>query len=618
MEVRIVVPFTRLAASFALVSAIAVGGCSKDSPASPTSPSTPTCTFTVGSAPSDPLAAAASEFSVAITTAASCSWTATSSAPFISTVGASSGTGNGTVRFAVQANTGAARQGTVLVAGTTLTVQQSAGAPPTCDYKVTPTSASVAQTGGDVSIDVSAAAGCSWTVTTPDAFVSVKQGASGSGSGTVILSVAANSGAGRSGTANVAGATVTISQDGTTSPPPPPPACAFNVSPTQISANAAASTSTISITVTQGTNCSWTAQSQSAFITVTGSSAGVGNGSVTILIASNAGAARTGTLTVAGHTVSVGQSAGTAGMVAVVSYTSDPGDIVGRGQSNSYTLQESQFGVALDPSQSEFSFNTSFGSNSWLNIILEVPVGQKLAPGLYEHAEGWPFQAAGRPGLSVSANSNGCNQVTGRFLIAEAVYAGNLIQRLHARIEHHCEGSSPAFRAEIWIDAQGSTTPPPMAQFPPAPPVPTTLLAFHSDPGYPGGGYALSYSLATATFSGWGGVNGNSVRIGAGSLISANGWWQLILAAPTGAPLQVGTYNNTARFPSATQPRFDFFGTDYYAFSCNESTGSFVVQELVYGPQGELERFHATFAIKCTGATAGLSGEVYIVADPWR
>jgi hypothetical protein len=524
------------------------------------------------------------------------------------------GTGNGAVRFAVQANGGAARQGSVQVAGQTITVSQSAGAPETCDFGVSPSSANVGAQGIDVTVNVSVNGGtnCNWTATANDAFISVKSGASGSGAGAVVLAVAANGGEARTGTATVAGRTVTVQQDGTT------PACAFSVSPTHVNAPAAGATAIITIAVTQGSSCAWIAQSQASFITIVGGSAGVGNGSVSISVAMNSGAARSGSVVIAGTAVTVNQTAAANGMVAVVSYTSDAGDIVGRGQTNSYTLTGPAFTVSLDPSLAVLAFNTSFSSTSWLQISLAAPSGQQLVPGLYLRAERTGVRAPARPGLEVSANSNGCNKVTGRFLVAEASYTGNLINRFHARFEQHCDGVSAAFRGEIWIDAQGSTLPPSLPQFPPASSPPATFLTVQSDPGSIGGPNSLNYTLTNGVFSSWGFANGSSVRTNVGAPVGISWWWQLVLSAPNGQPLQIGTYENAARYPSSTQPGLDFFGLDGFAFSCNTSTGRFVVLEIVYGPQGELERLRATFETKCTGATAGLHGEIYIVADPWR
>ena len=196
-----------------------VTGCSKDSPAGP-SP-TPNCTFTVTGMPSGSVAAGTSEFTLSIATQAGCAWTASSGSPFITAVGATSGTGNGSVKFTIQPNSGDARQGTVQVAGQTITLTQPAGSPGACDFTVSPASPSVSPQGGDITVTVTVTRGdnCAWTATSNDAFITVKQGASGTGGGTVVLTVAANEGAARSGSATIAGSAVAISQGAAGSSP---------------------------------------------------------------------------------------------------------------------------------------------------------------------------------------------------------------------------------------------------------------------------------------------------------------------------------------------------------------------------------------------------------------
>ena len=66
------------------------------------------------------------------------------------------------------------------------------------------------------------------------------------------------------------------------------------------------------VRVTTGSGCTWTATSESAFLTVTGHSSGTGSGTVTYAVAPNAGGARTGSLLVAGHRVTVYQASPTA------------------------------------------------------------------------------------------------------------------------------------------------------------------------------------------------------------------------------------------------------------------------------------------------------------------
>jgi hypothetical protein len=63
---------------------------------------------------------------VSLTTAAGCSWTAVSSAAWLTVTQGSSGTGNGVIAFSVLANSGAARTATLTIGGQTFTVSQSA------------------------------------------------------------------------------------------------------------------------------------------------------------------------------------------------------------------------------------------------------------------------------------------------------------------------------------------------------------------------------------------------------------------------------------------------------------------------------------------------------------
>ena len=62
---------------------------------------------------------------VSVTTQPSCTWTAVSTANWITITSGSSGTGNGSVRFTVESNnTGSNRTGTLTIAGQTFTVTQ--------------------------------------------------------------------------------------------------------------------------------------------------------------------------------------------------------------------------------------------------------------------------------------------------------------------------------------------------------------------------------------------------------------------------------------------------------------------------------------------------------------
>ena len=88
--------------------------------------------------------------------------------------------------------------------------------------------------------------------------------------------------------------------------------CTYAIAPTSTRTNKNARTGQ-TINVTAGAGCAWTAVSNSAFITVTGGANGSGNGTVTYSLSLNdTGVTRVGTMTIAGLTYTVTQTALTA------------------------------------------------------------------------------------------------------------------------------------------------------------------------------------------------------------------------------------------------------------------------------------------------------------------
>ena len=90
----------------------------------------------------------------------------------------------------------------------------------------------------------------------------------------------------------------------TTAPP-----CAFAVAPTSVSANGGGGELTISVGTSAAT-CTWTASTTASFITIKSGASGTGSGSVVLTVAANPGGRRSGTVTVAGNTVTVNQDSG--------------------------------------------------------------------------------------------------------------------------------------------------------------------------------------------------------------------------------------------------------------------------------------------------------------------
>src|SRR5206468_462729 len=146
--------------------------------------------------------------SATVTAAAGCTWTAVSNDGWITVNTGASGNGNGAVSYSVGANTlTTSRTGTMTIAGITYTVNQT-GAP--CSYALSGTPSSFSATPTISAANVTAAAGCTWTAVSNDAWLTVTSGASGNGNGTVNYSVTANTvAASRTGTMTIAGITYT-------------------------------------------------------------------------------------------------------------------------------------------------------------------------------------------------------------------------------------------------------------------------------------------------------------------------------------------------------------------------------------------------------------------------
>jgi Putative binding domain, N-terminal/Viral BACON domain len=257
------------------------------------------CNFSVS--PLTPnVSAASGSHTVSVTATSGCQWTGVSHASWITVTNGSAGTGNGTVTYSVTANpSSSSRSGTLTIAGRTVTVTQAG----TCTFTLLPTSQNVVAAGATHTASVTAASGCAWTAASnATSWITITSGSSGNGNGTVTYNVAARTATTtRTGTLTIAGQTLTVTQSGT--------ACTFTVASTSHTPTAAGGPYTNAVTTAAG--CAWTAVSNVNWITVTTGS-GTGNGTAAYTVGLNSSPnQRTGTLTVAGRTVTVTQGRAT-------------------------------------------------------------------------------------------------------------------------------------------------------------------------------------------------------------------------------------------------------------------------------------------------------------------
>lgn len=140
----------------------------------------------------------------------------------------------------------------------------------------------------------------------------------------------------------------------------------------------------------------------------------------------------------------------------------------------------------------------------------------------------------------------------------------------------------------------------------------TTFVSFNSEPGdWIGAGLSRRYTLENASIRALIDFGFGHLQVDVNSRDRSE-WWTLHARAASGQALFPGTYEPvTAWSPAiASTPTLSFSGTGR---GCGTLTGRFVVRSMKYGSLGEIERLHMMFFQQCSGGTAGLTGEVFVV-----
>jgi hypothetical protein len=252
--------------------------------------------------------------SFTVTAPADCSWTATSSAPWLVVSGSVQGSGTNVLSYTVSRHTDIPECSAVIsVADRRYTVRQS-GDLGACLYSVAPASLSPCMPAGTLTATIATQNSCPWTATPDAAWLNVPNGTSGSGPVTVSIAFSENYDAPREGIVMVrwptptAGQNIHVAQAG----------CRYAVSRSAFAIVAAGGTGTFDViqqsdpTTCGGATqdrCVWTARSEVAWITITSSMPRSGDNPVAFSVAANDGTAtRTGTILVRDKSVTVTQA----------------------------------------------------------------------------------------------------------------------------------------------------------------------------------------------------------------------------------------------------------------------------------------------------------------------
>jgi hypothetical protein len=168
-----------------------------------------------------------------------------------------------------------------------------------CTYSLSPSGQSFGAQGGLGSFAVNTGPTCSWNPLPSGNWITILPSGS-KGTGKVNYVVAANSaGVARNGFITVAGQQYNISESGFS--------CSYSIAPAVAAFAANGGDSRVVVTAPAG--CSWTATSNAGWLSVSSGASGTGNAAVIVHATANAGSARSGTVTIAGTTFSVTQTA---------------------------------------------------------------------------------------------------------------------------------------------------------------------------------------------------------------------------------------------------------------------------------------------------------------------
>ena len=245
--------------------------------------------------------------SVSVTVPSGCPWEAVP-ANWITITSASRGTTSGTLSFTVGVNDNisSSQTGTIQFGSATYTVLQDAGS---CGTPVfNPTSLEFASAGGLRNIAVTLPSPCSLSAAPSAGWIQVNSGSSAYGSGTIGIFVPPNDFAQRSGFVTIASQTVPVTQDAGP--------CTASVTASATSLQAAGGAGTFQIG-TSTPSCQWGVYGVPAWMLINATSlTGQGNANLGYAVAPNITAlSRSATLSIAGQTVAVSQSAGPAGNI---------------------------------------------------------------------------------------------------------------------------------------------------------------------------------------------------------------------------------------------------------------------------------------------------------------
>jgi hypothetical protein len=146
--------------------------------------------------------------------------------------------------------------------------------------------------------------------------------------------------------------------------------------------------------------------------------------------------------------------------IGTMTLTSEPGDVIGQGHTETMTGPPSWFDVTRNtgPDAISIMVGSSTSTTRW-TVDLAAPKGKLLRDGTYDNAERAAFRSGVAPGLEVGADGRSCNKIYGSFAVTRFVVDGRQrVTEFDASFEQHCESpSAPALRGTIHFEASAAS-----------------------------------------------------------------------------------------------------------------------------------------------------------------
>jgi Viral BACON domain/Putative binding domain, N-terminal len=355
----------RLLQAVVIVAGVCLGTASCDGKESPTEP-TPVCSIAISPA-SLTFGPDGGTGNVTVTAPAACAWSAASSGGWIAVTAGGSGSGPGTVAYAVAVHSSVEpRSGTLTIGGQSHAVTQQGRPATVCSYDLSPGSAEFGKDAGTGTFAVSAPGDCTWAATSSASWLVITSGNQGSGSSSVSYAVARNVDiADRSASITVADRMFAVRQAGDIG------GCQYSVAPVDL--RPCMPGGSLTVVMTTQASCPWTVTPNASWLSIPSGSSGTGSSVITITFSDNYDAPREGVAMVRWPTPTAGQNirVAQAGCLYAVSRTAF--SFASSGGSGTFdVIQQSEPNTCGGATQDRCVW-TALSDVSWITITSSMP-----------------------------------------------------------------------------------------------------------------------------------------------------------------------------------------------------------------------------------------------------